>query len=159
MWVDGLWKGIVWEKKPNLFYIGMQDQFYTFNMFGAQAWFARDVIMGKIQVPSQEEVDKNDKEWKGKLEAIAPGSYEGLIYYQGNYTKDVMGMTDYPNFDTDAMNKCFMDWETIKHENAMTYRDTSHKSLITGTQGVLMNKPWFTNYVDDLEGFLADFRK
>ena len=54
MWPLGLYKGVVWEKNPQLFYIGMQDQFYTFNMFDAQAWFARDVIMGRIKLPSAE---------------------------------------------------------------------------------------------------------
>ena len=43
---------MVWEDNPQLFYLGMQDQFYTFNMFDAQAWFARDVILGRIELPS-----------------------------------------------------------------------------------------------------------
>lgn len=29
-------------------------QFYTFNMFDAQAWWARDVILGRIEVPAAE---------------------------------------------------------------------------------------------------------
>ncbi|MEO0749808.1 MAG: NAD(P)/FAD-dependent oxidoreductase, partial [Pseudomonadota bacterium] len=33
-----LYKGVVWNKNPKMFYIGMQDQWYTFNMFDAQAW-------------------------------------------------------------------------------------------------------------------------
>ena len=36
----------------------MQDQFHTFNMFDCQAWFARDVIMGKIKMPSADEIKK-----------------------------------------------------------------------------------------------------
>ena len=52
MWPLGLYKGVVWEKNPALFYIGMQDQFYTFNMFDAQAWYARDVMLGRIKLPS-----------------------------------------------------------------------------------------------------------
>ena len=51
MWPLGIYKGVVWEKNPALFYIGMQDQFYTFNMFDAQAWYARDVILGRIKLP------------------------------------------------------------------------------------------------------------
>jgi trimethylamine monooxygenase len=54
MWPLGLYKGVVWEENPKLFYIGMQDQFYTFNMFDAQAWYARDVIMGRIKLPSKD---------------------------------------------------------------------------------------------------------
>ena len=39
-------------------YIGMQDQFYTFNMFDAQAWYARDVIMGRIKLPLEGQDDE-----------------------------------------------------------------------------------------------------
>ena len=31
----------------------MQDQWFTFNMFDAQAWYIRDVILGKIELPSK----------------------------------------------------------------------------------------------------------
>ena len=62
MWPLGLYKGVVWEKNPKLFYIGMQDQFYTFNMFDAQAWFARDVIMGRIKLPSAEAMAEAQRE-------------------------------------------------------------------------------------------------
>ena len=43
---------MVWEKNPRLFYLGMQDQWYTFNMFDAQAWYVRDIILGKISLPN-----------------------------------------------------------------------------------------------------------
>src|SRR5262245_59949915 len=48
----GLYRGVVWQNNPKLFYIGMQDQYYTFNMFDAQAWYARDVIIGRIRLPN-----------------------------------------------------------------------------------------------------------
>ena len=48
-----LYKGVVWTKNPKMFYLGMQDQWYTFNMFDAQAWWVRDQIMGKIALPDQ----------------------------------------------------------------------------------------------------------
>ncbi|WP_204351269.1 hypothetical protein, partial [Serratia marcescens] len=43
-----------WQDNPKLIYLGMQDQYYTFNMFDAQAWYARDYIMGKLELPSRE---------------------------------------------------------------------------------------------------------
>ena len=39
---------MVWVHNPKLFYLGMQDQWYTFNMFDAQAWWVRDVILEKL---------------------------------------------------------------------------------------------------------------
>ncbi|HAD28882.1 MAG TPA: potassium transporter, partial [Rhodobacteraceae bacterium] len=51
-----LYKGVAWIDNPNLFYLGMQDQWFTFNMFDAQAWWARDVIMERIKIPSKSEM-------------------------------------------------------------------------------------------------------
>ena len=49
-----LYKGVAYVPEPNLFYLGMQDQWFTFNMFDAQAWYVRDVIMGRITMPDLE---------------------------------------------------------------------------------------------------------
>jgi len=71
LWPLGLYKGVAWEENPRLFYIGMQDQFYTFNMFDAQAWYARDVIMGRIKPPPSDKMTKHGKAWlkrEAKLE-------------------------------------------------------------------------------------------
>ena len=51
-----LYKGVVWNKNSDLFYLGMQDQWYTFNMFDAQAWWVRDCIMDKISLPTSAEM-------------------------------------------------------------------------------------------------------
>ncbi len=40
----GLYRGTVWQKNPQLFYLGAQDQWVTFTMFDAQAWYVRDLI-------------------------------------------------------------------------------------------------------------------
>ena len=53
-----LYKGVVGKIITNSFYLGMQDQFHTFNMFDCQAWFMRDVIMDKIQIPNAGEILK-----------------------------------------------------------------------------------------------------
>lgn len=33
-----------------------------------------------------------------------------MIYFQGDYIKDLLKYTDYPNFDIDGVNKTFMEW-------------------------------------------------
>ena len=38
MCIRDSYKGVVWVHNPKLFYLGMQDQWFTFNMFDAQAW-------------------------------------------------------------------------------------------------------------------------
>ena len=37
LWVEDLHKGIFWPSNPRMMYLGMQDQWFTFNMFDAQA--------------------------------------------------------------------------------------------------------------------------
>lgn len=84
----------------------MQDQFYTFNMFDAQAWLSRDYIMGKFQLPSEEEMVKDNQIWRDREEKLETD--EQMIYFQGDYIKELLKHTDYPSFDIDGVNKTFM---------------------------------------------------
>ncbi|WP_216639945.1 hypothetical protein [Arthrobacter sp. QXT-31] len=63
LYPGNLYKGVVWQQNTNLFYLGAQDQYYTFNMFDAQAWFARDVMTGVIDLPSITERDTDIRHW------------------------------------------------------------------------------------------------
>ena len=96
----------------------MQDQFYTFNMFDAQAWYARDYMLGKFSLPSKEKMTTNSLEWRKKEDSLKDD--EQKIWFQGNYTKELIEATDYPNFDIEGVNKTFMEWEHHKHEDIMT---------------------------------------
>ncbi|KAI1695149.1 flavin-binding monooxygenase-like domain-containing protein [Ditylenchus destructor] len=62
--VNGLYKGVVFEKNPQLFYIGMQDLIYSFPMFDAQAYYVRDVILGRISLPPFEQMRQYHSEWQ-----------------------------------------------------------------------------------------------
>ncbi|MDY7065882.1 hypothetical protein PsexTeo8_23340 [Pseudomonas extremaustralis] len=66
LWPMNLYKGVFWEPNPRLIYLGMQDQWYSFNMFDAQAWYARDVILGRIQLPSQAEMIADSQQWQAR---------------------------------------------------------------------------------------------
>ena len=46
-----LYKGMAWVHNPRLFFLGMRDQWFTFNMFDAQVWLVRNVIMGRLAIP------------------------------------------------------------------------------------------------------------
>jgi trimethylamine monooxygenase len=100
-----LYNGVVWEHNPKLMYLGMQDQWYTFNMFDAQAWYARDVIMGRIDLPSQAEMHADIDKWR-EAEDNLPDDY-ACIEFQGKYTMDLMALTDYPEFDCAGANEAF----------------------------------------------------
>nr|AUO17141.1 flavin-containing monooxygenase FMO [Expression vector pTMH406]AUO17145.1 flavin-containing monooxygenase FMO [Expression vector pTMH409]AUO17156.1 flavin-containing monooxygenase FMO [Expression vector pTMH561] len=154
LWPLNLYKGVVWEDNPKFFYIGMQDQWYSFNMFDAQAWYARDVIMGRLPLPSKEEMKADSMAWREKELTLVTA--EEMYTYQGDYIQNLIDMTDYPSFDIPATNKTFLEWKHHKKENIMTFRDHSYRSLMTGTMAPKHHTPWIDALDDSLEAYLSD---
>ena len=66
-------------------------------MFDAQAWYARDYMLGKISLPSKEKMTANSLEWRKREDSLKDD--EQKIWFQGDYTKELIEATDYPNFD------------------------------------------------------------
>jgi trimethylamine monooxygenase len=152
LWPLGLYEGVVFVEQPNLFYLGMQDQWYTFNMFDAQAWYVRDVILGRIVVPEKALMETSIQEWsqrEGLLE-----SDEQMIRFQGEYIQSLIEQTDYPTFDIERVNQIFLKWEQHKHDDILTFRDHSYRSVMTGTQAPSHHTPWLEAMDDSLEAYL-----
>jgi trimethylamine monooxygenase len=152
-----LYNGVVWENNPKLMYLGMQDQWYTFNMFDAQAWYARDVIMGRLDLPSQAEMHTDIDHWRA-VEDTLPDDY-AAIEYQGDYTLRLMELTDYPEFNITDANQAFFEWKKHKKENVMTFRDNGHKSVLTGNMAPVHHTPWKDALDDSLETYLGSKEK
>jgi trimethylamine monooxygenase len=156
LYPDHLYKGIFWQDNPKLMYLGMQDQYYTFSMFDAQAWYARDVIMGRIALPSAADRAQDIDKWRGREEQLKDPIED--IDYQTDYTKDLCAATDYPDLDLDMVADLFKHWEHHKEEDILTYRNKSHKSPCTGTEGPVHHTPWIEAMDDSMEAFLASGR-
>ena len=62
----------------------MQDQFHTFNMFDCQAWYARDVVMGKIKMPDSKEIENDINKWVAMEEKLE--NPDQMIDFQTEYT-------------------------------------------------------------------------
>ena len=154
MWPLGLYKGVVWEENPQLFYLGMQDQFYTFNMFDAQAWWVRDCIMGRIELPSKSQMKAHSQKWRDREETLA--SPEEQIVFQGDYVKELIAETDYPDFDVDAVNETFFEWEHHKVDDIMGFRNNAYRSVMTGNMQPKHHTPWVDALDDSLEAYLRD---
>jgi len=148
-----LYKGVVWCDNPKLFYLGMQDQWYTFNMFDAQAWWVRDVILGRIELPGDRQTMLADVKAREDAEDALEDDY-ACIRYQGDYTKELMNETDYPNFNIEAANEAFFQWKKHKKENIMTFRDHGYVSPMTGTKAPPHHTPWKDALDDSLESYL-----
>ena len=152
LWPLDLYQGVVWEANPKLFYLGMQDQFYTFNMFDAQAWYVRDVIMGRIALPTKSEMQQHSADWRAREETLQDD--EQMIWFQGDYVQALIEQTDYPNFDVEATNQTFMQWEHDKHDDIIGYRNNAHRSLMTGNMQPLHHTPWLEAMDDSMESYL-----
>ncbi len=150
---SGLYKGVVWNANPRLFYLGMQDQWYTFNMFDAQAWYVRDIILGKIKLPSHDEMEKDVLDRQATEDAL-DDDY-ACIACQGAYTAELIADTDYPSFDVEAANQAFYRWKNHKKKGIMTFRD--HGGFISPMDKSVSpahDKKWSEEYDDSKETFL-----
>jgi trimethylamine monooxygenase len=146
---------VVWAANPKLFYLGMQDQWYTFNMFDAQAWYVRDVILGRLEVPATEAERLADATAREATEDALEDSY-GAIAYQGAYVQELIDLTDYPSFDIPGSNAAFYEWKKHKVKNIMAFRDNAYRSVMTGTMAPLHHTPWKDALEDSMESYLRN---
>ena len=149
-----LYKGVVFNPNPAMFYLGMQDQWYTFNMFDAQAWYVRDIIMGRIALPDAA-VMEADVLARQEAEEALEDDY-ACIRYQGAYTGELIDETDYPTFDIEAANQAFIEWKGHKKKGIMTFRDHGYKSPMTGTLAPAHHTSWVDALDDSLESYLQE---
>ena len=108
--------------------------------------------MGKIALPNASEMKKHGDAWlarEAKLETD-----EDMIWFQGDYTQELIDQTDYPSFDIEGVNKTFMDWEHHKHDDIMGFRDKGHKSLMTGNDAPVHHTKWSEAMDDSMKTYL-----
>ncbi|SEL12667.1 trimethylamine monooxygenase [Roseovarius nanhaiticus] len=149
-----LYKGVAWVHDPDLFYLGMQDQWFTFNMFDAQAWWVRDAIMGKIKIPGKSEMEADVADRIAREDA-GEDDYQA-IQYQADYIKELIAETDYPSFNVDGACEAFFEWKKHKKEDIMTFRNNSYTSVITNTKAPKHHTPWKDALDDSLEVYLQN---
>ena len=145
-------RGVMWIGNPKLMYLGMQDQYYTFTMFDAQAWYARDVILGKIALPSKADMQKDASTWQAREEALGDPLQE--IDFQTDYCKDLCEVLDY-GLDFQVARDNFEKWEHDKEHSILAYRDEAHPSPVTGTSSPVHHTAWWEAMDDTMKTYLA----
>ncbi len=154
LYPDNLYKGVVFNENEKLIFLGMQDQYYTFNMFDTQAWFARDYMLGRIALPGKEERTADINHWV-KLEKETKTG-EDHVDFQTNYIKDLIHQTDYPSFNLDHVADMFKSWLKDKEENILNYRDKVYTSVMNNTKAETHHTPWMEELDDSLERYLEE---
>eukprot|EP00522_Entomoneis_paludosa_P003631 CAMPEP_0172468458 /NCGR_PEP_ID=MMETSP1065-20121228/61309_1 /TAXON_ID=265537 /ORGANISM="Amphiprora paludosa, Strain CCMP125" /LENGTH=103 /DNA_ID=CAMNT_0013225849 /DNA_START=195 /DNA_END=503 /DNA_ORIENTATION=- len=102
-------------------------------MFDAQAWYARDVILGRLTVPNGPTRRADMDTWAQREQALLAngGDDEAMIRYQMDYTADLVNAIandDYPSWDFELTVQTFLQWEHAKHEDIMGYRNECYRS-------------------------------
>ena len=131
----------------------MQDQYFTFNMFDAQAWYVRDVILGKIQLPAAEQRGLDIEKWRQRHATLETPNES--IDFQAQYVRDLINATDYPDFPIEKQAELLKSWLLDKQDDIMGFRNKSYRSTITGTMASKLPKPWLDIKDDSLEGFMS----
>ncbi len=148
-----LYKGIFWELNPKLMYLGMQDQFYTFSMFDVQAFYARDAVLGHIQIPDAATMAQDMSSWQQREEALKDAFEQ--IDFQKDYIVDLADQVDYAPCDWEMATRLFKEWEHDKEHSILGYRDKSFVSPCTGTQAPVHHTPWIEARDDSMACFLG----
>jgi len=152
LWIDGLYKGVMLNSNPNIMYIAMMDQYYTFTMFDAQACYARDYILGKTKLePDMDKRAADIKMWGNRFAVLKDGHDD--IDYQRDYVADLLEHCEYPEHNHAERAELLHRWKNDRHNNILTYRDQSFTSVMTGDVAPLPAVPWVQNLDDSIEGY------
>lgn len=154
LYPDNLYKGVFFNDLPQLIYLGMQDQYYTFNMFDTQAWVARDFMMDRLQLPAEDERRVDINKWLKRNDSLQT-SFEN-VDFQTDYIKDLLDLSDYPPFNLDKVAQMFKEWLQDKEENILTYRDKTYRSAVTGTMAAEHHTDWMDELDDSKERYLFE---
>ena len=84
---------------------------------------------------------------------------EQMIWFQGDYVKELIDATDYPSFDIEGVNRTFMEWEHHKMDDIMGFRNHAYRSLMTGNMSPAHHTPWKDALDDSMEAYLNDPKK
>ncbi len=161
--VSCLYKGIFWISQPKLAYLGMQNQFYSFTIFDIQAALVRDVFLGDVKLPDDDDemarqVDLD--EWQKREAELTPGDSKAEAEFQTDYLLDLLTFCNpktAPNFDANrSLDHCYK--YIIDHErNVLTYRDQPFVSKIYPfKEAPITTIPWIQNMDDSIQGFIAN---
>ncbi|XP_045193859.1 flavin-containing monooxygenase 5-like [Mercenaria mercenaria] len=155
LYPDNLYKGSLWlgGGDNKLFYVGVQNQYYSFTMFDATALWVCLYINGKIKggPKSRKEMEDDVRQWVQRCSKLKD-CHEG-IDFQTDFVADLIKDTGYPAGAVKS-GKLMHDWIGHKEENILTYKDQCHASNWTGTVAPKPKVPMFEAFDDSMKAFI-----
>jgi len=152
LYPPNLYKGTIYTQGGNnkCLYVGMQDQYYTYTMFDAQARWAMKYLVGDVKLPNSAEMEEDIKKWVTKNENLKDCHAE--IDFQSEFVTDLAKNGDYGH-DLD-IGYLFHAWEADKDKDISTYRDVSHTSKFTNVKSPVHHTPWTQAMDDSMECYM-----
>lgn len=87
LYPNHLYKGVIFNNSTKVCYLGMQDQWFTFTMFDAEAWYVRDYILGKIEIPDKLQREEDIRKWHTRC--LNNASVYDAIDFQRDFIADL----------------------------------------------------------------------
>lgn len=150
---DNLYKGVVFIDKLNVFYLAMQKQSFTFNMFDVQSMYVLDIIAGRIALPNKLRMHEDLRLWKLREEAIS--NKIDYIELQKEYIENLLGQVEHPTLDIRGSAEIAKQAMRKKNDDIRNFRYGRYKSLVTGRLAAAAHAPWVAAKDDSLESYLA----
>ncbi|KAL4232886.1 hypothetical protein ACF0H5_007573 [Mactra antiquata] len=154
LYPDGLYKATLFLNGGNnkLFYIGAQDQLYSFNYFDCIASWVCKYILGELadEPKSGEKMKRDVTKWTSRVSTIA--SLKDVADFQTDLLAEICSSSGYDKSILKAVS-LFVDWIRHREEDISDFRRHQFRSMYTGSLAPTQ-KPYMTIFDDSLETFL-----
>ncbi|XP_065051235.1 trimethylamine monooxygenase-like [Rhopilema esculentum] len=152
-YLEGLYKGILWtgDGKGKLFYVGAQNEYYTFTMFDVQALWVVKYIIGDMPAPDCKGIEEYWACWVERRSKLKDCHDE--IDFQTEFLDGLAEECNY-GYNLDC-SEIFHQLEHDKEEDILTYRDKSFASNITGTQSPFPHCTFMNAFDDSINACLG----
>lgn len=122
------------------FLVGMQQQFFAFTLYDSEAWYIRDVILGRIRPQKKEDMISDIAVWVAN--GAQTGTYLSKVAFQAEHVKDLMRETNYPPFNVDEVVQIFGKWALDRDKSLINFRSEIFTSAVSGSKGSRPLIPW-----------------
>jgi len=156
-----LYRGVQWvpdgegldPADGRIFYLGMQDLYYTYTMFLVQAEWSVRVIKGLLTLPSVAEKRADIDKWVSRGATLAT-CYEAIDFQSDQVNLLVDDIKFNHNLDIGYILKI---WSAHKKRDILTYRDQVYESKFSKDVSPVHPEPFMKCFDDSLEGYLSLF--
>jgi trimethylamine monooxygenase len=153
-----------------LYYVGTWQKRYTWDCYYYQGFLVRDMILGRVTIPSVEE----QKSWHDARKERSLGMINDLkaqdlaradvmksfTNIKTDYMREIDWMTDAPQMDWDAAEGIWFehDMRKAKGDSMMDYRDNQFRSMFTGKVAPKPLVKWRDETCRDINQWVARYK-